>query len=501
MACIKQIRSDLAPSFPAGGIWTYVGFASTDSGPFTETPSVALVPFPQGSVLTAEGDNFNIDSTGVSEGYYKFNYTYVGSTVSLIIKVEQGNVGADVAVSYDISDDGPYDLNDLITTTDLTGTWTDVDGAGEDEEAFVPSNLSAGVYRYTYSLIDSGYENKGCADCDLETTVTITISESFSASVSITNTACNYSMTLEEPKVGTANTMLLSVSSGVERVFGQIDRVVASSCGVPDDQATVNLYSTVIQNTVTSAEAFVDGATMTTLTLANAAGGTVVIPLAPGTATLTGSYGTTTATALTFSTLNPGVFGNAVKVAAYNYLIDEGYTIDEDVDLYGVTFDADNYMTVTMGVKHNPTGDWLGLGKGVAVLSYISGTPEVEAVTSSNWVMTGGAFSATIDYPLGSCGTLSLTFTAAASVVVDDATSDFDTIALTGGSYVVTPSTTPVACTSKTLAVNAHNCSGTLSYLWNTGQTSSSIVVLPGMYSVNVTCSTDGTIPINVDAT
>ena len=63
MSCTKNIRTDLAPTFPTGGIWTYVGYHATNpTGTFNGTPADPLINIPRDTVLTAWGDNFVIDT-------------------------------------------------------------------------------------------------------------------------------------------------------------------------------------------------------------------------------------------------------------------------------------------------------------------------------------------------------------------------------------------------------------------------------------------------------
>ncbi len=499
MSCVKNIRTDLAPTFPEGGVWTYVGYnVSNPSGSFGANPATPLINVAPTTVLTAWGDNFTIDTVDKTAGFYRLTYSVSSQTFTLTIGVESDAqcAGANVNITVDESSSTPINLFSALASTECPsptsgGTWTNLDSAtGWSAPNFTPSTAGAGVYRFKYSLFESGFTVVNC-DCSLEATVTVTVVDTLSASISAVSDDCTYTMVIKHPDTATPNSIKLAVSSN--SIVATYNRLITSCSGTittPKSTSVSPIGITLITSQSLGTGGYIDHFTLKTTT-----GATITVPLSPTTAILTGVGGTITAAQLTFLSVSPAIFSTAIYKAILNYLDSLGYTDGTHFKLTAVNYLPTNRLRITFGAKHNPGSLWMGISTAENELEfYPNGSSVIPVLDEDDWSPSVPSFVMSEVYANAPCPTgatqLSQTFAISTLGQMNLTSFDFDTIELTNTTVAVTPTGTATTdCAGYELTATGTPCSGTLSYLWSTGDTSSSITVQNGTYTVTVTCS------------
>ena len=499
--CTYNIRTQLT-SFAPGGTWTYVGYnANSDSGPWGNNPATPLVPELPGSVIN-RGDDFTIVTDGKSFGYYKFNYTIGSDTVSLTVRVIDDVITSGVSTSITLStQDSPVDLL-FILGGSPNGVWTDLDSAGgafnSATNTLTPTTLTPGnTYRFKYSLT-SGYAQGGCTSCpSLESTVTVSIVSGFSARVDVTDDTCVLTMALRNPDDNVANKAKVTIDADSLRPKFVVKRVVTdcNSLTLADDVVEVAAFTELIigHNMSTVPSALQTGGFIETLTLTNSAGGTVTVPLAPSganQAVFTGVGGSTTASALTFTSPNTTAYRNALEIAIRNSLGVQGFFINTHYRLFIRVDNVSGTGEVILGffAKHQPSTAWLGYSSMLYRATSSSGTTSA----GINYSFYGYSFIPAT-YSQLPCGMLSV-LPAGSTQIIDTSLSTYNNIVLTGSTYVFTVDGSSVAsltCTSKRLQAVPLNCTGNATYLWDYKSATTSVieVINKGTYKVTVTCS------------
>ncbi len=505
-SCAVLIRTDLAPSYPPGGVWTYVGYSSINDKEILELPANGLVEYPEDYSMVFAGDNFTLDTGGKTPGFYFFSYT-LGGTVTIQIMDEGACYGSSITQSYAASDATSYNARSLISSVcavpETDGVWVDLDDCPAlgfvtgpaGAASFVPSQAGEGTWRFRYQAFEEDFDFDFCTNCQNKYALfTAVVSSGLSGNIVKSASTCSYSMDIRHPDTDAANQCKVTVAADAENVVTSWKKRVINCEGTIVDatESTPNWIATV---SIRTTSALTSGGYIETLTLANSEGGTVTVPLAPSganQATFSGVGGSTNATALTFNPLNTAGFTQALTIAIDNYLADEGFTAWENYNLNNIVVSG-NQVEFFFGCKHNPTDAWLGVDS--SVLTY-KVSAAASAITLSSEVVTAFGGNMTASYSNSPCptGAVQLLFIdATVAVPIDTDNTAYNSIALIGPSVNVSASASSnlaETCSGTLLTPVISGCAGTLSYLWGGGQTSSTLTVAGnGTYSLSVTCS------------
>lgn len=515
-ACQFNIRTLLSPTPPPGGVWHYVGYAEeSEAGPFTDTPANPIVNAVADTDLPW-GDDFIIFYKGKTPGYYKFTYAYTGGEDTVIVDLEDGGqcAGASGTITVSIMDNTPVDLNGYLDsaacpTHTTGGRWVDLDSVGgtafnTTTGVLTPDELPGpGEYRFLYSLLPDGFDAQTC-DCEsLEATITVTAAMSVSAYINVADADCDFVATFENPDDATDSEVTITVDADDEKPKMSY-RLIVESC----EGELVNAVRVVPSGNVglfltnDVGDPFQSGGYFRNIRLRSTAGVDITVPLAPlGTdqATYSGVGGTTNATQLTFNPASPSVFCSAIQTAILNYLGTLGYTNGTDFRLFGVTIDTTvapsligKIIKISFGSKHSPTGTWIGLRQSDGRIQYIEAPGGVLTTVTAPTRFGSGASNTEV-YTHAPCPTGSdkIEFTVARTTsLANETTLDYNSIPLPVSTASIVPTgTMSMSCAGKTLTAEAVNCAGSLTYLWSTGETTQSVVVQNGTFTVVVSCS------------
>lgn len=504
--CTYSIRTQLT-NFAAGGIWTYVGYnSSSDAGPWSETPVTPLVPEVAGSVIN-RGDNFSIITDNKSFGYYRFNYTLNGTTVSLTVRVIDDTITAGTSKSLILStSSSPVNLLTQLGAS-AGGTWTDVNNAGAAfaNNILTPTTLTPGnIYRFTYSL-KNNYTPGGCTACPpLEATITVSIQSVFTGRIDSNDDTCTVTMTLVHPDTSVSNQAKVTVPTNALSPVLTVKRVITDCNNVVVNELVTNIKAVTevtIGASMTTGNNLQTSGFLETLTLNNSAGGTVTVPLAPSganQAVFSGIGGNITASSLTYQGINNPAFASAIKTAIVNYLGTQNFTENTNYRVYVTS--TDGYVSIRLSAKHNPSTAWLGFNQLAYKITSTSGNTTV----SGNSKFSGES-PIDVFYNGSPCPSSLVARPVFADTIVDLATTTYTSISIKANTHSFTLANTSVmssTCPAKLLTAVGLNCNGVLTYAWNYGgvTTSTVKVITKGIYTVTISCSNPaGSIPITYE--
>lgn len=505
---LVHLRTNQSVYAPTGGEWTYNGYNGTNpAGPFNEIPASPLFPGVADGDVIQTGDDPAFIKEDKTPGFYSFTYNYTGGFLNLVIGLVDDVVtsGVSTTVHLSINEITPQDLLVLLGG-DPGGIWTNLDSAaGWSPPELTPSVAGLGTWRFQYSVLENGFVEIDCDDCpELVSIITVIVEEDFAVSIKATSTDCTYTLSLAHPDTLVDDDVAVVVDETLSRDYPvfQYKRHVVSTCGDEYLDSTTQSYiptPTMGVGVVTNTSfPFSAGGFVTTLRAYSVDKGEVNIPLAPSgpsQAQFTGPYGTTNATALTYSPGSESVWTTALTIAIKNYLsVAEGLEHGTDYTIKGISVSLTfKTLSIWMGIYHNAPSNWLGLRKINSQISYTYDGVSSHTNTADSHLATVGT-SMTVNYASSPCpyGATQLSYKTANIVsYLDLASYDYDNVAISVATVTVTPSASSTHeqnCPGFILEAVTMNCTGTVTYLWNTTETAYTITVPSGTYSVEVEC-------------
>ena len=508
MSCAPGIYSRFPMTSPPGGSWVYVGFnATSNTGPWTGTPSVPLVNVAAGTDLSSWGYDFTLTEDGKTPGYYKFTYNYVGGSDDVIIYVQSNLICAGQNAGITIEEGDAFTLNLFTLISGGTcpspqtgGTWTNVDsspGFNTGTGVLTTGSVLEGTYHFEYTISSS--EVLECDSCPTTATVTLTVASpaSLDATIGQSNTTCVYTYRLAHPVTDASNQVYFSIADEDQndKLNYKVQVLNCDSEIVFEEEVSIANPMDLGVEIFTGALA--TGGSMEDLRLHMSTGPTITVPLSPLTATYSGVGGTTNATALTYNSGTPEIFYNAVRVALVNYLGTLGFSENTNYKIVRIgryENGTTTQVTIVLGGKRNPSGTWIGVKKSGSLLRFRpTGGAIVGTVNGLNYVkpiIFSRSFSALPCMAGSNALTININTLA---YHLNLGLFDFDSIEISSSDLSVTPSgTLSKSCTDKLLTANPTGCGGTLSYDWQTGATTQSIKVpyIAGVtHTVEVSCT------------
>lgn len=504
MSCEPGIYSRLPMTSPPEGAWTYIGFnATSDTGPWTGTPAVPLVNVAPGTSLASWGYNFTLVNDGKTPGYYRFQYDYVGGSDDVTIYIQSDSIcpGQDYGITIEEGTALTFNLFSLISggscpSPQIGGAWINQDSApGFDPftSELDTTTITEGQYVFEYLIAEP--EGLECSDCRTSAFVTLTIASpaALDATIAKTDVNCNYTLTVHNSVTNVVNNMYFSVPVDA---YGPtvMYRAKVTNCDakvIYDNVVTVP--NAVRIHTRVNTTPMQNGGYMSTIRLRTTTGVNIIVPLEPGTAIYTGPGGTTNATELTFNTSSSGVFFSAIRKATINYLHTLGYTQGIHYDMLMPVFSSGTNVEIRFACKHNPSGFWLGYSLTSGQILYY----EAPFAIRSTLMGTVGGYGVSLTESFSSlpcvAGSNALVRNMSIAFVDFIYTCDFNYISIVASDIAATVTGTNTrSCTDKALTANATGCSGSVSYLWGTGQTTQTIKVpyIAGItHTVDVSCT------------
>ena len=253
----------------------------------------------------------------------------------------------------------------------------------------------------------------------------------------------------------------------------------------------------------------VNGDYVAWIELSNNLGGSAQIDLNPATTPyLSGNYGTVDPADLYFtlgmsSSVLTGAYETLIKNAIFSVFgaTPKNSATDTAPGDYFLQLQANTtsnnvrWLELSWIIKHNAVGLWVGPASGqqAQTANANSNTNTVNAGRGSGFAAS--FVSSSIDSPCGNVFVRNYSFSPQTVSIggINFAGSDYVTLAL--GSANIDNSTelgntnSPQTCTGITLSVNVIQGNGAPQYLWSTGETTPTISVNSGTYSVTVTFS------------
>lgn len=519
MGCARNIRTELA-EYPAGGTWLYVGYATTNAGPYTSTAAIPVIAEANNTSLSNRGDNFAIDTAGKTPGYYKFQYTLSGSTYDFILRVVDKSVsaGGDGAISFSTAEVATINLINFIDPSSSTGTWSVKSGSpganfNSGAGTLNLTGLAVGVYEFKYSYLDAGFTDKSCFDCNrLEAVLTVTMTTALVVKITSTTNGitCVSELVFKNPSTNTVNeAQLVLPANAVEGKL--VMNMEVYKCGhyaklsVNQELANgIKAFVAVASNFLTNGTAtgFVLPANsfVTQIVLQNSNNGTLItVPLAPTTAILTGDSGTVTGSDLILNATTESSFANNLMIAFKNGVVTSAAVsyFDNFNFVLGGSSSSGYYLQLGSFAPYNPSDTVYGVE---SFTVNVSGTTTTFTMSANkildkqyNLLIVKEVFSNTC------VGTLEARLqTANVTGIIDSTTTysglvlatnwlDFRHAVLFSGSYVRSKT-----CAATQLTATVSNCGSSPTYRWthNDGeQTTQSITVFtPGLFSVTALC-------------
>lgn len=519
MICLISARTLI--NAPPYGYWVYNGFNETvPAGPFNETPVVPLFPgYSTGDILYGGEADFILATDNKSQGFYSVTYVTETTSTTLIIQILD-----DAAC---VAEDQTLYFSDSTGSTDLTpylddagcpahqtgGTWVDLDTSGAlTGSNFDPSAAGVGTWRIQYYFRELGFQEADC--CDTTVTLTCVVNAAFAVFISSVDNTCTYTLDVADPVSEVVGDIDFILDETVAPDFFVIEykRSVGSTCGDTYIDSTVQQYvpgHTIGLGVATSTSfPFATGGYVDTLRAFSVATGTIDIPLAPSggnQAVFSGSGGTTNATELTYTAGASATWINALKIAIRNYLIDvKGLTegTDFDLRLFGYSTST-NTLSIRFGIRHNAASSYVGLQRATSQITYFHNgvTTHTSTTDSVQYDLSVRLITSYSSSPCLTGGNVLTYQSANIPNPVNVSTFDYDNVTLSTAAASTTvnesASNETEDCAAKTLTADTINCTGVLSYLWSSGETSADITKLvgSGLYSVDVDC----TIPLSSD--
>lgn len=368
-------------------------------------------------------------------------------------------------------------------------TYTDVDSELSESSAFNALNYTESV-----SVANMGLSSCGLSSLDVSNGTTPTLVDLSTMDYNSFELNCGASE-------------LINCTSSVATYNVAQDGTTSTNC---TDEYVVNEMicdsSGQVVLDASNSQRLYTGGTFNSLSLKAASdGSTIVVPLDPTTATLTETCtqcSTVTASNLTYNELNGHEFAASIRIAIINYLYSQGYTYGTDYSLLYSTWDVDNdAINIGFVCKHNPTSEWVGIDLNNSALSFDDGNPggSTTWVTVNNSLVGSKRFISWV-YSNTPCpsSTNRLKFTTNAisnSIYLDEVNTTYNFISVASATQTYTinsgASNLDHDCDSTTLTTNTINCGGTVTYVWNTGDTNQSIVRVNGTGFYEVTASCD----------
>jgi hypothetical protein len=236
-------------------------------------------------------------------------------------------------------------------------------------------------------------------------------------------------------------------------------------------------------------------------------GPTATLDLDPNTTPyLSGPYGSVDANNLIISaSLSSSVYASALKTLIQNAIFAEFGADDSSDYVLRVTasLNNNNWADIEFEVKHAAVGQWIGPAIGDQI--------QIANANGDSDVQNSQVMSLVRALPIGcsindACGFSSTTSYSAPSLAsdIDSGLCDWRTITLVDTvatlSFFQNGQNNPTSCTVTEITANATGSGSPVSYVWNTGETTQSITVVSGTYSVTVTfddgCTATQTITI-----
>lgn len=459
--------------------------------------------------------------TGVSTYDYKVaNWSGIYSNEATVTVTSNcADAGTSTSLYSCVSLETVHDLFTLISSSDTTGAWeltsapTDpvsinVDGTtasyavgatvGIDHEPLVylvDGTSPSGTYVFTYEVTD------GCST----TTQTVTITGAV-VTVSEVASTCTYTYSIENPDTGTS-AWDASISADDIYVTEEVRFKVTKDCGTPS----------VISNTVitdTSQYMYTQASQATVFTDLITVGGYLedvkvyhwdgsietpyVLDVSPTGSNLIGPAGTISGGDLIFDGSNYALLGPRLDTVIKNAIANQISLNITDINVT-CNITSGGYFTIKTRAKHAPTGDWVAIKSTDSSVNFdIDGATSANATTvvKATSILAPEVLKQTYSTVCGDITALALP----SGAIINTTSSEYNSIVLNGG---VTMSIsggdgnpTTLICDERTLtATLAPSCplGGTVTYLWDTGETTQTIVTSTlGLHSCYVTCSTYG---------
>ena len=199
------------------------------------------------------------------------------------------------------------------------------------------------------------------------------------------------------------------------------------------------------------------------------------------------------------------MYASALKTLIQNAIFAEFGADDSSDYVLRVTasLNNNNWADIEFEVKHAAVGQWIGPAIGDQI--------QIANANGDSDVQNSQVMSLVRALPIGcsindACGFSSTTSYSAPSLAsdIDSGLCDWRTITLVDTvatlSFFQNGQNNPTSCTVTEITANATGSGSPVSYVWNTGETTQSITVVSGTYSVTVTfddgCTATQTITI-----
>jgi len=454
---------------------------------------------------------------GVSTYDYKVaNWSGIySSSVTVTVTSDCAYVGTTTTTETCLSNETVYNLLDLLGGTyDTGGTWT-ITGAPSFPQTFTVDTVSGayalndpvgvddtpevqfedgttdtGSYEFTYSLTDG---------CSTQTQV-VTINNNGVTIAEVAN-SCDYDYSIENPDTATS-AWNATISADDIYVTEKVRFKVTKDCGTPSviSNTVITDTGTYMYTQASQVDVFTDlitvGGYLEDVKVYHWDGAietAYVLDVSPTGSNLIGPAGTVSGGDLIFDGSNYALLGPRLDIVIKNAVANQISLAITDINVTcNVT--AGGYFTIKTRAKHSPTGDWVAIKSTDSDINFdIDGSTPANATTVIKAVSTLAAevLKQTYSTLCGDITGLALPSTS----VIDTASSEYNSIILTAGVTMAisggdgNPIT--VTCDERTLtATLTPTCSGTVSYLWSTGETTQVITTaVLGLYSVDVNCS------------
>lgn len=520
IACSAYMRSTFNSAAPAGGFWTYEGYdATSGAGDFDDTPPNPLFPYNVGDVIPL-GDDFQINYRDKTPGFYKVTYNYSGNQDEVVLELLDSDTqcaGADTSQTFSNTDNTAYSLLGLLSSGDCItitsgGQWEDIDGAGAAFNTttgeLTPSNVSTpGEYRFRYYLNTTGYDIFDCEECpSFESTFTANVLAAFGINITSSAASCDHTISVENPDTTISNEakVLMDTAESRDWPVYQVRKKVTSSCDGEMVNEVVNYVDNHLLYTVLQTNADLNnGGNIETVKLFSTTTGAIDVPVAPfgpNQAAQKGTAGQVTATDLVYDCNNPTRFSNALEIVIKNYLIDTvGLTDGVNFSFEFAAVDAlctNATLKIYMGVYHSPSNQWVGVNRTSSQIVYKTDSGAIDTTSGNTDILVNSSTNLYVESPAPCNGTSKLRWGSedeSVSTIIDTANTDYNVVTLNVSTFTFTndpnDSNSTESCEGYTLTASPFNCVGTTTYLWDRdGETTASITVSPGTYSVTADC-------------
>lgn len=342
----------------------------------------------------------------------------------------------------------------------------------------------------------TSFSNYPCQYCSQ---VTITLNQC-SVGVQITDTPVSCNITYEIGAEGNvaSTTVFPQLQNNDKRLLYPLEYNVNSSC----DGLLANNTTFVEVNTnlgLAVAGPVNSGGFVEYLRIRSTTAGNIDIPLAPGTAVLSGAGGTiSNSNDLIYNPGSPATMASALLRATRNYLGTLGYNLGSDYSI-NTTSVSSSEVKIFFVCQNTTSGEWLGTSRVHSEISVDTDGDGLNVQVHTNIEDTQGSNSSGLRFNfddlqnygsfLCSDTSIGMSLTINTAEPLDFAACDYDTLVLNGTAGTLDAFGTVFPdCDYIELTADVTSCNDTISYDWNTGDTTASIDVLSGNYSVTVDC-------------